>query len=128
AGNPKDAATLQNIKENVKDRAALESNPNFQKLNDVTKKTVRETMEKNADNPIVRDHLTKLSTDPNFGKLAPNHQNSLLKALEKNPTEVTNLTNMQKMIGNEKFQKMDDGLKTRTLDLVAKNAGNYKYV
>ena len=125
--NSTDPAVLQNVQENVKDRANLETNDNFKKLNDATKKQVLDNMDKHSTDATSREQLTKLATDPNFGKLSTTHQDKALKALDANSADPKNLENLQKMIGSQSFQKMDDALKTRTLDLATTNAANVRY-
>lgn len=103
-------ADLQQIRDSVKDRATLEKDPSFQKLDPVTQKNVREQIEKYDGQPVERGQLLKLATDPNFEKLGgAANRDRALKALGNNPTSAANLTNLQKMIGSDSFQnKMGD--------------------
>lgn len=122
-------SNLQQIRDNVKDRATLETNSNFKNLDPVTKKTVREQMEKYAGRPVERGNLLKLATDPNFEKLKVANRDRALKALSNNPTSTANLSNLQKMIGSDSFKnKMDDGFRGRLLDLAASKAGDTRYI
>ncbi len=125
ANNPTEKSA-KSIQEYSKDLASLESNDKFKALGDVTKKSVRESMKKNWDYPTARERLTTLSTDPNFGKLGAANQDRALKALA---FHSANISDLQKIIGSESFQKMDEGLKARTLELAAKDpeAKDYKY-
>ena len=61
-------ANLQQIRDNVKDRATLEKDLNFKKLDPVTQNNVREKMEKYDGKPVERGLLLKLATDANFEK------------------------------------------------------------
>jgi peptidoglycan hydrolase-like protein with peptidoglycan-binding domain len=122
-------ANLQQIRDNVKDRATLEKDPNFQKLDPVTQKNVREKIEKYDGKPVERGLLLKLATDPNFEKLGgAANRDRALKALGNNPTSAANLTNLQKMIGSDSFKnKMDGGFRGQMLDLAAGHAGDNGY-
>ena len=126
AANP---AHLQQVRDNVKDRATLEKDANFQKLDPVTQKTVRERMEKYDGRPVERGHLLKLATDPNFEKLGgAAHRDRALKALGNNPASRANLTHLQTMIGSDSFKnKMDGGFKGQMLDLAAAHATDNRY-
>ena len=125
AANP---ANLQQVRDQVKDRATLEKDPNFQKLDSVTQKNVREKMETYDGRPVERSRLLKLATDPNFEKLGgAANRDRALKALGNNPASAENLANLQKMIGSESFKKMDGGLKGQMLDLAAGHAGDIGY-
>jgi peptidoglycan hydrolase-like protein with peptidoglycan-binding domain len=126
AANP---ANLQQIRDQVKDRATLEKDPNFQKLDPVTQKNVREKMEKYDGRPLERGQLLKLATDPNFEKLGgAANRDRALKALGNNPASAANLTNLQKMIGSDSFKnKMDGGFRGQMLDLAAGHAGDNSY-
>ena len=108
-------ADLQQVRDNVKDRATLEKDPNFQKLDAVTQKNIREQIEKYDGQPVERGQLLKLATDPNFEKLGgAANRDRALKALAGNPASAANLTNLQKMIGSDSFQKkMGDGFRDR---------------
>jgi peptidoglycan hydrolase-like protein with peptidoglycan-binding domain len=123
-------ANLQQLRDNVKDRATLEEDPSFQKLDGVTQKNVRERMEKYDGRPVERDLLLKLATDPNFEKLGgAANRDRALKALGSNPASAAHLTNLQKMIGSNSFQnKIDAPLKGQIFDLAAGHAGDSRYV
>lgn len=127
AANPAD---LQQIRDDIKSRATLEKDPNFQKLDSVTQKSVRERMEKYDGRPVERDLLLKLATDPNFEKLGgAANRNRALKALGSNPASAGHLANLQKMIGSNSFQtKIDAPLKGQIFDLAAAHAGDNRYV
>jgi peptidoglycan hydrolase-like protein with peptidoglycan-binding domain len=127
AANPAD---LQQIRDDVKARATLEKDPNFQKLDSVTQKNVRERMEKYDGRPVERDLLLKLATDPNFEKLGgAANRDRALKALGSNPASAAHLANLQKMIGSASFQnKIDAPLKGQIFDLAAGHAGDARYV
>lgn len=127
AANSQDPATLQNIQDNVKDRAAVETNANFKTLNTETQKKVLTQLDSYPNDAASRANVTSLATDPNFGKLSPGHQEQALKVLSNNSGDQGNVDNLKKMIGSDSFLKMDDALKTRTLDMAATNAANTKY-
>ncbi len=123
-------ADLQQVRDNVKDRATLEKDPNFQKLDAVTQKNIREQIEKYDGQPVERGQLLKLATDPNFEKLGgAANRDRALKALAGNPASAANLTNLQKMIGSDSFQKkMGDGFRGQILDRAAAHAGDTRYI
>ena len=127
AANP---ANLQQIRDDVKDRATLEKDPNFGKLDAVTQKNVREKMEKYDGRPVERDLLVKLATDPNFEKLGgAANRDRALKALGSNPASAAHLASLQNMIGSNSFQnKIDGPLKGQIFDLAAGHAGDSRYV
>ena len=122
-------ADLQQIRDSVKDRATLEKDPSFQKLDPVTQKNVREQIEKYDGQPAERGQLLKLATDPNFEKLGgAANRDRALKALGNNPASAANLANLQKMIGSDSFQnKMGDGFRGQILDRAAAHAGDTGY-
>ena len=122
-------ADLSQIRDDVKARATLETDSNFQKLDAVTQKSVREKMERYDGRPVERDLLQKLATDPNFGKLdGAANRDRALKALGNNPASAANLTNLQKTIGSDTFQNKTDGAsRAKILDLAAAHAGDGRY-
>jgi hypothetical protein len=123
-------ANLPQIRDDVKDRATLEKDPNFQKLDPVTQKSVREKMEGYDGKPVERGLLVKLATDPNFEKLGgAANRDRALKALGNNPTSAANLANLQKMIGSDSFKnKMGDAFRGQILDRAAARAGDNAYI
>ncbi len=125
--NPSDAANAQSIKDTVKDRAALENNTNFQKLNADTKKQTLESLENFHGKPAERKNLSDIATDPNFSKLSRTHQDQTIKAFEKNPADATYTKNLRDITGGTNFQGMDDATKTRVLTLAGNNAANNVY-
>lgn len=129
SSKPQDAGNLGAIRNNVRNMATLESNEKFKALDDLTKKTIRERMEKFENKPVERSRLMELATDDNLGKLGRANQHRVLEALNANPTSESNLGNLKMMIGSRSgFQKMDEGQKGTVLDLAIKNAGNETYV
>jgi hypothetical protein len=125
--NPSDAANAQAIKDTVKDRAALENNTNFQKLNADTKKQTLDSLENFHGKAAERKNLSDIATDPNFSKLSRAHQDQTIKAFEKNPADATYTKNLRDITGGANFQGMDDATKTRVLNLASNNAANNVY-
>lgn len=123
-------ADLQQIRNQIKDRATLEQDANFQKLDPVTQKSAREQIEKYDGAPLERSQLMKLATDPNFEKLGgAANRDRALKTLGNNPDSAANLANLQKMIGSDSFKnRMGDGFKGQVLDLAAGHAGDGRFI
>lgn len=124
--SPQSTANLNNVKQNVRDRAGLEKNANFEKLDVGTKKQITDSMEKHSLDKNNRDQLVRIATDPALGKLSRPLQEEALKAFEKAPGDASYVGDLKKIIGSEAFQsqKMTDALKTRTLEVAGNNAIN----
>ena len=69
----------------VKDRATLERDPDFQKLPEATQKEVIERMESAFFDPRQRERLITIATDREFAKLSTAKQHAILKTLDSNP-------------------------------------------
>ena len=127
--NPGDLSTTRMVRDNINDRAKLETNENFKNLPADTKKDIRKKMDDyfTQAGGDARANTIALATDPNFGKLSRAQQDLAFKALTKDPS-AANTANLQKIIGNSDFQNMDPGLKGRVLGLAANNAANPTYM
>lgn len=120
-------ANLKNVKQEVRDRTALEQNSNFQKLPASTQKEVMEKMERYALEPRQREQLMKIATEPGFAKLSESNQDQVLKTLAKNPADPEYAAHLKKLVGSESFQKLDDANKSRTLRLLGDHPLNTRY-
>src|SRR5262245_33507885 len=101
ATNLNDPAVPQQIKDSMKERAAMEDNPQFQKLPAETKTKLLKSMDSCADIPVGRANVMKLATDPNFAKLNSSHQDQAIKTMDRNPADNRVMEPFQKMVGHE---------------------------
>lgn len=76
---------LKSLLLEIKDRATLERNPDFQKLPEKIRKEVMERMESALFDPRQRERLILIATDPDFATLQPAKQHAILKTLDNNP-------------------------------------------
>lgn len=99
---------------------ALKTDPNFLKLNDATKEQIQQIHKGSIGDPDTSSNVLQFATDPNFGKLSVAHQDAALKAFQKNSTDAEFTKNLKGLVGSQSFQKLDDGVKTKILDIAAK--------
>lgn len=98
----------------------LKTDPNFLKLNDATKEQIQQIHKGSIGDPDTSSNVLQFATDPNFGKLSVAHQDAALKAFRANSTDAEFTKNLKGLVGSESFQKLDDGVKTKILDVAAK--------
>ena len=101
--------------------------PSFKKLDDGAKKQALAFIDKNFLDKNNRDQLMRVATDPNLTKLSPAHQGEVLNAFEKSPGDANHVGNLKAIIGAESYQKMNDAMKTKTMDMIANNATNGRF-
>ncbi|MCI0415844.1 peptidoglycan-binding protein [bacterium] len=127
AVDSRSAGNLNNVKANVKDRAALEGDENFKKIPEPNQKIILNTMEKYSFEPKSREQLTKIATEPGFGKLSPAYQEETLKTLARNPADANYTEDLKKVIGSESFRNVSDWIKTKTFQQMGDHATNGRY-
>lgn len=83
---------------NTRLRLQLETDPNFRKLSDDVKNSIRFNMNQFKDDPVAQKNLMKLSADPAFSSLSQSSQQSALSGFMMHPSDPKHCDNVSQAV------------------------------
>lgn len=105
----------------VQVRLAVENNPDFQRLNDDTKRAIRTQMTAAGDDFAKLHNLERLATAPGLANLAPAHQQQMVAALASQPTDPQLSVALTRLADSPEFAGASDATKTSLIDTLRTN-------
>jgi peptidoglycan hydrolase-like protein with peptidoglycan-binding domain len=102
----------------TQNRALLENNENFKKLDPEIKDKTRELMTEHGQDKTKLDNLRNLATNPNVAKLATAHQRQMLDIHKAHPNDKQLNSQLNKLANDPQFQGLNDSAKSSTLNLI----------
>jgi len=108
----------------TQNRALLESDPDFKKLDPVIKDQTRKTMIDYGKDSAKIQNLRDFATAPGLSRLSPGHQQQMLDMQKANPDDPKFTSQLKTLANDNTFRSLNDATKTDVLNQVGKYAGD----